>query len=241
MMNFRAAAKLLAFAAMLTGMFSAGNVQAATIYVYETQNGNKLITDQPRRDPGYRLVKTYGMSENGSSSAASAVPLAATSRFVPREPMPSFYDDLIRSAARKHQVDHLLVKAVMQIESGFNNFARSRAGAQGLMQLMPSTADRYGVNNVYDARANINGAVRYLRDLLVQFNHDRRLALAGYNAGENAVLKHGGIPPYAETVQYVSQVLELYRKYQASEKEKKQVATRVAMADRPRDLALRGR
>jgi soluble lytic murein transglycosylase-like protein len=206
--------------------------------VYESKGGAKLITDQPRREPGYRLIKTYGATDNGTPAANRTLPAAVS---VPREPMPSFYDELIRRTARRHQVDHHLVKAVMHVESGFNNFARSRAGAQGLMQLMPGTADRYGVANVYDARANVDGAVRYLRDLLVQFNNDRRLALAGYNAGENAVVRHGGIPPYAETVQYVSQVLELHRKYQASAREQKLAAARPARSTKGQDVALNSR
>lgn len=227
-------ARALAFVVVLSLVCGATEVGAATIYVYETKAGSKLITDQPRRDPGYRLVKTYGATETGViAESRSMVPAAA----VPHAPIPSFYDELIRNTAKRHGVDPLLVKSVMQVESGFNNFARSRAGAQGLMQLMPGTAERYGVTNVFDAHANINGAVRYLRDLLAQFKNDRRLALAGYNAGENAVVKHGGIPPYAETTQYVFQVLELYRKYQAMETARKPAPTRVALAETSRDVA----
>jgi hypothetical protein len=234
-MKSRVAASL-AFLIAISVILGVSDVRAATIYVYETKSGSKLITDQPRREAGYRLIKTYGVTETGSSGAATGS--FSTVAVAPREPMPSFYDELIRSASKLHRVDPLLIKSVMQVESGFNNFARSRAGAQGLMQLMPATADRYGVTNVFDARANINGAVRYLRDLLAQFRNDRHLALAGYNAGENAVVKHGGIPPFAETVQYVAQVLELYRKYQASEKEQKPLATRVALAEKSRDIAM---
>ncbi len=119
------------------------------------------------------------------------------------------YADLINEIARQEGVDPDLVKAIIRVESNFNQFAISRKGAQGLMQLMPGTAGRYAVRNSFDAEANIRGGVRYLRSLQDQFG-DLSLALASYNAGENAVLRYRGIPPYPETKQYVRRVLYHY-------------------------------
>jgi len=115
-----------------------------------------------------------------------------------------------------HGVDHNLVHAVISAESGYNPTAVSRKGASGMMQLMPDTAKRYGVPNVLNPVDNIYGGVRYLKDLLAMFKGDVRLALAGYNAGENAVIRAGNrIPPYPETEQYVPKVLDFYKKFRA--------------------------
>ena len=120
------------------------------------------------------------------------------------------------SAAKNHGVETALVHAVITAESGYNPNALSRKGASGLMQLMPDTARRYGVRNIFDPVENVHGGVRYLRDLLVMFNGDMRLAVAGYNAGENAVIRAGHkVPPYAETVAYVPKVIDFYHKFRA--------------------------
>lgn len=119
--------------------------------------------------------------------------------------------DLIAAAAAREGVDPALVEAVVAIESAFNPRAVSRKGAMGLMQLMPQTASRYGVSDPFDPEANLTGGIRHLRDLLHRFGGDLRYALAAYNAGETAVLTHGGIPPYRETRDYVRLVLARYR------------------------------
>jgi len=106
-----------------------------------------------------------------------------------------------------------LIKAMIRAESGFNPYAISRKGAKGLMQLMPETALRMNVANVFNVRENIEGGVRYFRYLLTLFNDDLRLSLAAYNAGENVVAHTGTIPPYRETVDYVRKVLGYYRTY----------------------------
>jgi soluble lytic murein transglycosylase-like protein len=124
------------------------------------------------------------------------------------------FSSIIDVAARSHGVEPALVQAVITAESGFNPNALSRKGASGLMQLMPDTARRYGVQNIFDPVENIHGGVRYLRDLLGMFNGDMRLALAGYNAGENAVIRAGNrVPPYAETQNYVPKVIDLYHRF----------------------------
>lgn len=125
------------------------------------------------------------------------------------------FDDLIRRAAISYDVDPALIKAVVAAESNFEPRAISRVGAQGLMQLMPETARAMGVRRPFVPRENIRGGVRYLRSLLDQFD-DLDHALAAYNAGPNAVLRYGGVPPYPETEEYVAKVRNHYRRYQDS-------------------------
>jgi soluble lytic murein transglycosylase-like protein len=122
---------------------------------------------------------------------------------------------IVQELARQHDIEPRLVQAIITVESNFNPHAVSRAGAQGLMQLMPGTAARYHVANPFDPRANIDGGMRYLKDLLQLFPGDLRRVLAAYNAGEQSVLQYNGIPPYPETQQYVERVLTLYGKASA--------------------------
>lgn len=117
------------------------------------------------------------------------------------------YDPIIESASGKHEVDARIVKAVIQVESSFNPRARSAKGAMGLMQLMPKTARLYAARNPYDPKSNIEAGTKYLSKLLSEF--ELPLALAAYNAGEGAVRRFGGIPPYAETQAYVAKILSL--------------------------------
>ncbi|AWH46107.1 lytic transglycosylase domain-containing protein [Stenotrophomonas sp. ZAC14A_NAIMI4_1] len=119
----------------------------------------------------------------------------------------------IASAAREFGVEEAIVRAIIHAESAYNPTALSRAGAQGLMQLMPPTAARFGVSDSYDASQNIRGGVQYLAWLLKRFNGDLTLAAAGYNAGEGAVDRHGGVPPYSETQYYVRRVGQLVDRY----------------------------
>ena len=127
------------------------------------------------------------------------------------------YRDLIQASAARFQLDPALLRAVINAESGYNPNAVSRRGAGGLMQLMPMTARRLGVANVFDPAENVVGGARYLVELLKLFDNDLQLALAAYNAGEAAVLKYGRrIPPYRETTEYVSKVVAFYRQYRSS-------------------------
>jgi soluble lytic murein transglycosylase-like protein len=128
----------------------------------------------------------------------------------------SRYDLYIRQAATLYQIPEELVRAVIKVESDFDPRAVSRANACGLMQLVPETAERMMVTDIFDPRQNIFGGVRYLRVLANLFNGDIELTVAGYNAGENAVIRHGGIPPYEETQDYVGKVLAHYRHYRAA-------------------------
>lgn len=117
---------------------------------------------------------------------------------------------LVEHMARRHQMDPLLVEAVIRAESAYNLAAVSPKGAAGLMQLMPSTARRLGARDRFDPAENVEAGIRYLKALREQFGDDR-LALAAYNAGAEAVMRHGGVPPFQETVQYVRKVEQLYR------------------------------
>jgi soluble lytic murein transglycosylase-like protein len=129
----------------------------------------------------------------------------------------SRYNSLIGKAAREHQVDQALLQAVIAVESGYNPRAVSHKGAKGLMQLMPETARRYGVTDIFDPAQNIKGGAQYLRDLIQRFNNDVPLALAAYNAGEAAIVQYGHrIPPFRETMLYVPKVLDAYNQYRSA-------------------------
>jgi soluble lytic murein transglycosylase-like protein len=119
--------------------------------------------------------------------------------------------ELVDTIAERHQIDPKLVLAIIAVESNFNVRAQSPKDAMGLMQLIPDTADRFNIKNAFDASQNIKGGVRYLRWLLSYYQGDIRLVAAAYNAGERAVDRYKGIPPYPETRNYVKRVLELYQ------------------------------
>lgn len=133
-------------------------------------------------------------------------------------------DDIVQQVSGMYSIDPLLVHAIIHVESRYNPFAISPKGAEGLMQLIPSTARRLGVNNAFDSRQNIEGGIKYLQQLQTRFD-DLRLVLAAYNAGENAVTRWGGIPPYAETQEYVYKVGQRYGELRRSHK---QTAARAA-------------
>ncbi|MEM7249864.1 MAG: lytic transglycosylase domain-containing protein [Pseudomonadota bacterium] len=169
---------------------------AADVYKFVDKNGVVHLTDRPL-GPGYKLILRTKRRSPPSNYSKNR------KRYTP----------MINEMARRAQLDRALVHAVVTAESAYNPGAVSKAGAVGLMQLMPGTAKRYGVRDRRDPAQNVWGGVRYLRDLLEQFN-DLSLALAAYNAGENAVIKYGRkIPPYPETQQYVKRVLQYYRRH----------------------------
>ena len=177
----------------------------ANVYVYTDADQVTHYTNTP--DHGqYRLLSDY-MEAEGSRNRAGAVVTKGSA---------AVYAAQIERAAIEAGIDVALVHAVITAESGYNPAAVSRAGAQGLMQLMPGTARRYAVNDAFDPVQNIRGGTRYLRDLLDMFDNNVKLAVAAYNAGEHAVIRHGKkIPPYRETQAYVPKVLRLYDKYRA--------------------------
>ncbi len=126
------------------------------------------------------------------------------------------YSNYINVAAQRYNVDPALVRALIHAESAFNSKAHSKAGAQGLMQLMPATAKELGVRNSLNAQQNINGGVKYLAQMLSKFNGNITLATAAYNAGPSAVKKYNGVPPYSETQVYVKRVAILHHRYKSA-------------------------
>lgn len=163
-------------------------------------------------DAGGTLVLSNHAGEVATQLLIGAPPEAASSSppaepATPQRQAPPPLMGEIRAAAKRHDVPESLLAAVIAVESGFNAAAVSPKGAKGLMQLMPATARRFGVKDVFAVQENLNGGAAYLRWLLTQFDNDLRLALAAYNAGEGAVARAGGIPPYPETRDYVARVL----------------------------------
>ena len=183
-------------------------------------NSNRMVIHPDAwRDPHLRAQAQRAAQREARHQARTQVALGwlrhPGAAPVPLPP-PSTYDQHITAAAHANKVDPALIKAVISVESGYNPFARSHAGAVGLMQLMPKTALRYGVTNSLDPAQNIHGGARYLRDLQAMFGNDLRLVLAAYNAGEEAVIKYGRrIPPFRETIEYVPKVLSHYARNRA--------------------------
>lgn len=197
--------RLLACSLVLFGLITTSTAtHAGKAYVYELANGSRLITDYRHDEPGHRLIKVYSGLDLGSPRYRRSATM---------QPKASSYDSLITRIAHKHQLDPLLVKSVIQTESGFNRYAISHKGALGLMQLIPDTAKRFKVSDPFNPEHNIKGGSLYLKELLKLFKGDLELALAGYNAGENAVIRYEGIPPYPETKDYVRKVIKLYQSY----------------------------
>jgi soluble lytic murein transglycosylase-like protein len=199
-------------AAVALGLSAAGSAMA-DIYSFKDEKGVMHFTNIKGLDNRYKLVR----KEDGSPILPAS---SATMRvFMPSQADIDRYSHIIKTAAKAYGVDESLVHAVISAESAYDRYAVSRTGAMGLMQLMPDTARRYGVQNSCDPADNINGGVKYLKDLLEMFEGNLELAVAAYNAGENAVIRHGRkIPPYAETVHYVPKVLGFYKKFQTTRK-----------------------
>jgi soluble lytic murein transglycosylase-like protein len=164
------------------------------------------------------MVRAELAAQNAAQAGGEDVPGIASGAAVgainaPAMVPPAQVDALVNQNASQWNVDPALVKAIIANESGFNANATSDVGAQGLMQLMPGTANGLGVTNAYDPAQNVWGGTKYIKGLLDRFNGDVRKAVAAYNAGPGAVEKYGGVPPYAETQNYVQNVLASYEKY----------------------------
>jgi soluble lytic murein transglycosylase-like protein len=170
----------------------------AQIYSWRDANGNLVLSNRRPGQPG--LLKSYTVPK---AETVRATRFAAAERG-------RVYDDLISEHSRLNGVRADLVRAVMQVESAFNPYARSPKGALGLMQLMPATIRQYRVSNPFSPSENVRAGVAYLRDLLDRYQHNEELALAAYNAGPGAVDKHGqSVPPYKETRNYVAQINQM--------------------------------
>lgn len=178
-------------------------VQAESVYVYQ-KNGTLSFSDEPPSIEKYE-VKTFSQPKALLKNALQASPKAVpTSTSEVRR--------IIGKIAPKHNVEPALIEAVVKAESAYNHRAVSRKGARGLMQLMPSTARALGVINSFDPVQNIEGGTRLLNELLTRYQ-DLNLALAAYNAGDEAVKKYKGVPPYRETIDYISKVRHYYKRF----------------------------
>lgn len=177
----------------------------AGYYVYQMPDGTRVITDRPKQGRTFKLIKksqkVVGIGKS-VTTLVSIEPSAEANKF----------DDLINTVSKKHGMDPFLIKAVVHTESYFNPNATSRVGASGLMQLMPQTAEIYGVFDLYSPMKNLDAGVRHLRYLLRRYKNRLSVALAAYNAGETAVRYYNGIPPYRETRRYIKKVIQ-YQSY----------------------------
>lgn len=192
---------------------SGGNqrrLQQGQVYSYVKDGVRHYSSSRPAGGAQVAAVRTIRYSFFETCYACGAAPGVNFGNVRLNE---NAYRDEVARASREFGVEEAIVRAIMHAESAFNPNALSRAGAQGLMQLMPATAARFGVVNAFDPEQNIRGGVEYLAWLLKRFNGDLTLAAAGYNAGEGAVQRHGGVPPYAETQRYVVRVGTLADRY----------------------------
>lgn len=193
---------------MLVGAMLLAVVPAAAkadVYLKREADGVLHYTNVPA-ERGYRMI----FRETDPAPSPRFIPWASASL---RRSGPSHFDDIISEMAARYGVEKQLVRAVIKAESDFQPWAVSRKGAMGLMQLMPETAARHRVRNIFDPRENIEGGVKHLRKLLVRYRGNVVKALAAYNAGEGAVDEFGGLPPIRETRDYVRRVLSFRREY----------------------------
>jgi len=173
------------------------------LYTYYDRNGNVVINNLP---PGYMQGQGLTLKHVGVGHVRLAMSKQEMARVLRSPELLALVDEIAQTVG----VDPFLARAVIQAESAFNYKARSKAGALGLMQLMPATAERFGVLDPFDPRQNISGGTKYLRWLLDYYKGDVTKTVAAYNAGEGAVDRHSGIPPFRETRAYVPRVLDLY-------------------------------
>ncbi len=194
----------------LLGLLLVPAVASADIYSYTDAQGVVHFTSRPDARAKIYLRGDGLLKKPGALPAGTFTPFSPQDKDIARF---TRYDPWIREAAALYQIPEQLVRAVIKVESDYDPRSVSYAGARGLMQLMPDTADRLQVRDIDDPRENIFGGVRYLRILANSFNGDLELTIAAYNAGEDAVMRFGGIPPYAQTRGYVTKVTGYYRRY----------------------------
>lgn len=192
------------------------SAHAGNMYVFKNSNGQVLLTnvvqnDRPAGSSFQGFDQKVKVTYYADTNVHTYTNWGATEAAVPASGSKnkSAYDSLIVASALRHGVDPALMKAMMHTESGFNPNARSPVGAQGLMQLMPATARRFGVANAWNPAENIEGAAKYLKFLQNRFGNIQHV-IASYNAGEGNVAKYGGVPPFRETQDYVQRVLSRY-------------------------------
>lgn len=179
----------------------------AQTYVYQEDDGTRWITDTKINAANFTYIDKYGRAT--ATQSCKGVTASLMERRAQK------YMLHIETFAQQYAIDPILIKAIIRAESCFDRRAISRAGARGLMQLMPATARSYGVLDRFDAESNIRAGVTHLHSLLKEFNGSKTRAIAAYNAGATAVKRYRGIPPYKETQTYVKRVLNFYEKYQS--------------------------
>lgn len=197
----------------MLGLFAC-QAARAELFIYRTPGGHTVFSDRVLSTPGYTAANYAARRGPRKYQAPTLIGPGLTRGPALISPGRQAVESLIERLAPEYALDPALVKQVVAAESAYRSDARSPKNAQGLMQLIPATAQRFGVQNPWDAEQNLRGGMAYLRWLLGQFRGDVRLALAGYNAGEGAVARHGGLPPYAETRQYVAGIIGRYGKTQ---------------------------
>src|ERR1700674_908225 len=182
-----------------------------------TVTGYQLLGDK------YRLQMAGGSVEVAAEDVVAIEPQDVFTPLPAKPIVKPPYRELVEAAAARYSVDADLISSVIAVESNFDPKALSRKNARGLMQLLPETAARLGVQNIYDPQENIDAGTRYLRELLQKYNNDLVLALAAYNAGPERVQQYGRVPPYAETLSYVRRVKRSYEKSKSKSSAKKPV------------------
>ena len=189
---------------LILAVVAAPGLARADVYSFTDANGVSHFSNVPS-DSRYQLLIT--------ASAEAAVGTPAKEQSIDWLARSAQYDGVIKGAAKDATIQAQLVRAVIVVESGFNPRAISKKGAIGLMQLRPATAKRYGVKNIYDPGENVRAGAHYLSDLLARFDSNLELALAAYNAGEEAVERYGRhVPPFRETLAYVPSVMKVYQR-----------------------------
>ena len=208
----RVLAPMAAIAMALGGLLVAGDA-AADIYQYVDASGVIHFSNM-RTDSRYRVyIRGDHANHNSVSGYGGGPPGVAVPPSDKDAARFTRYDEWIHQAAALYQIPEQLVRAVIKVESDYDPRAVSVSGARGLMQLMPDTANRLEVRDIDDPRENIFGGVRFLRILANDFNGDLELTIAAYNAGGEAVIRFGGIPPYQQTQHYVVKVTHYYHRY----------------------------
>lgn len=222
--------RLLIIIAVTLPMILAGGLASAEVFMYTDAKGNILLTDTPRDDMKLASIsnkrRIYKPSEFDKKKI-QAIKKTKKFRVFTR------YSKEIKAACKKYNLDPKLIRALIQVESNFNPKAKSKAGAVGLMQLMPSTAKQLGVKDRLNPADNIEGGVRYLRYLIERFDGNITYAIAAYNCGPLNVEKYGKIPPFKETRRYVKKIYSIYkgRKSMTLKEHGGTIVTRTKMAD----------
>jgi soluble lytic murein transglycosylase-like protein len=198
--------------AAILALLALPTVASADIYKWTDADGTIHFDNKKPTDPRYKVYREAAETPRSHGGASGVMPVPAQDHDPARF---TRYDDWIRDAAVLYQIPQQLVRAIIRCESDYDPRAVSVAGARGLMQLMPETAERMQVKDIDDPRENIFGGVRLLRILANEFNGDLELTVAAYNAGDGAVMRFGGIPPFTQTRDYVVSVTKFYRRYRS--------------------------